>query len=428
MFTCCALFNLAEDDPADTEHLDALDEVDPTKQGDIRISIGEDGSRGSGEFDRTPLASSPRFSAALQGADDAGSAAQHAETEELMARVRMSEAEAEGRAAAEAETTAQDAARSAETETAPAGEPGAAAQTGTNTANAETMRALREAESAVQAAEGEAEQRRVEEEESAIAARQAESEAKQAMWRAEESQKVKEQVGTQAAEEAREAHRIAREGVSEEREEKAELARRQAAAARTQKAKDHLMSKLLSDEGLRLQKHGRNGKSVFRTLKSSDSECATLTWGRTLHDLRLMQEVRKGTDADPANPGATGTSELRRSKAASAALERSFSLLFPSRSLDFTVASNAAKTKYKTCPPPPPPPRPSPLPSPLPAASPLVFILNLHLDRGHFLCNNCSSRANRSPLLLPAGRAANDKQTQEAFCVRGGGYLGTVLE
>lgn len=61
----------------------------------------------------------------------------------------------------------------------------------------------------------------------------------------------------------------------------------------------------------------------------------------------LSRQVRKGTDADPANPGATGTSELRRSKAASAALERSFSLLFPSRSLDFTVAS---KWEKKTTP------------------------------------------------------------------------------
>jgi len=45
-----------------------------------------------------------------------------------------------------------------------------------------------------------------------------------------------------------------------------------------------------------------------------------------------------GTDADPAGEtGATGTRLLRESKAARGAMERSFSLLFPSRTLDFTV-------------------------------------------------------------------------------------------
>ena len=52
------------------------------------------------------------------------------------------------------------------------------------------------------------------------------------------------------------------------------------------------------------------------------------------------EQVRKGTDTDPAGEtGATGTSLLRRSKVAKGALERSFSLLFPSRTLDFTVAT-----------------------------------------------------------------------------------------
>jgi len=60
-----------------------------------------------------------------------------------------------------------------------------------------------------------------------------------------------------------------------------------------EEAKDSLMSRLLSEEGLRLQKHGRNHKSVHRILKSTDPECATLTWGKTLHELRLMQEVRE---------------------------------------------------------------------------------------------------------------------------------------
>ncbi|CAN0230757.1 unnamed protein product [Ectocarpus fasciculatus] len=104
-------------------------------------------------------------------------------------------------------------------------------------------------------------------------------------------------------------------------------------------AKEYLTGRLLSDEGVRLLKHGRNGKSMHRTLRCPDQECGTLTWGKTLHDLRLMQEVRRGTEADPSEPNFTGTSELRRSKAGRAALDRSFSLLFPSRSLDFTVAT-----------------------------------------------------------------------------------------
>lgn len=53
----------------------------------------------------------------------------------------------------------------------------------------------------------------------------------------------------------------------------------------------------------------------------------------------FVPQVRKGTEADPAYPGETGTTILRRSKTASLAMERSFSLLFPSRSLDFTAAS-----------------------------------------------------------------------------------------
>lgn len=59
-----------------------------------------------------------------------------------------------------------------------------------------------------------------------------------------------------------------------------------------EKAKDCLTSRLLSDEGLRVQKHGRNGKSAYRTLECPDDTCNTLTWGKKVHDLRSMQEVR----------------------------------------------------------------------------------------------------------------------------------------
>ena len=74
----------------------------------------------------------------------------------------------------------------------------------------------------------------------------------------------------------------------------AEIARRQAATARMEKARDHVTTLLTSEQGLRLQKHGRNGKSMNRTLTSPNRECQTLTWGKTLHDLGSMQEVGWG--------------------------------------------------------------------------------------------------------------------------------------
>eukprot|EP00903_Cladosiphon_okamuranus_P020065 g18431.t1 len=338
MFSCCALFSQAEQ-PADVEHLKALDEVDAGGEGEITIDVdGVDTARGGpGVFEGTPIPNSPRVLAAQQTAAEAADAALKAEGEAAQAKIGMSQSEVDEKAAAEAEARAQEAARAAEAEAEAAEEARAAAQTDAETATAErkeqTLRALREAEDAAHAAAAEAEKRRFEEEASARAARQAESEARKALWRAEEAQRVKEAAGLKAAEQAAEVHRIT--------QEEAELARRQAMTTRMDKAKDYLSSRLQSEEGLRLLKHGRNGKSTNRTLKSPDPDCMTLTWGKTLHDLRTMQEVRKGTDPDPAYPGETGTSELRRSKAGRAALGSSFSLLFPSRSLDFTVKSKA---------------------------------------------------------------------------------------
>ncbi|CAM9685973.1 unnamed protein product, partial [Ectocarpus sp. 8 AP-2014] len=242
---------------------------------------------GSGEFDGTPIASSPKVLAAQQSADDASSAMQVAEREGLQAKIEMSRSEVEGKAAAEAEAAAQEATREAEADVAAAEEARIAAQTEAETASAEraeqTMRALREAEDAAHAAAEEAERRRFEEEASARAARQAETEARKALWRAEEAQKMKEQAGSKALEEAAAVRRIA--------QEEAELARRQATAVRMENARAYLTARLLSDEGVRLLKHGRNGKSMHRTLRCPDQECGTLTWGKTLHDLRLMQET-----------------------------------------------------------------------------------------------------------------------------------------
>ncbi|CBN77043.1 hypothetical protein Esi_0026_0095 [Ectocarpus siliculosus] len=242
---------------------------------------------GSGEFDGTPVSSSPRVLSAQRSADDASSAMQVAEREVLQAKIEMSRSEVEGKAAAEAEAAAQEATREAEADVAAAEEARIAAQTEAETASAEraeqTMRALREAEDAAHAAAEEAERRRFEEEASARAARQAETEARKALWRAEEAQKMKEQAGSKALEEAAAVRRIA--------QEEAELARRQATAVRMENARAYLTARLLSDEGVRLLKHGRNGKSMHRTLRCPDQECGTLTWGKTLHDLRLMQET-----------------------------------------------------------------------------------------------------------------------------------------
>ncbi|CAB1118232.1 unnamed protein product [Ectocarpus sp. CCAP 1310/34] len=348
MFSCCALFSQT-DEPADTEHLKALDDVDAAGEGEMSIKVdGDNMMAGSGEFDGTPVASSPRVLAAQRSADDASSAMQIAEREVLQAKIEMSRSEVEGKAAAEAEAAAQEATREAEADVAAAEEARIAAQTEAETASAEraeqTMRALREAEDAAHAAAEEAERRRFEEEASARAARQAETEARKALWRAEEAQKMKEQAGSKALEEAAAVRRIAQEEATG-----AELARRQATAVRMETARKYLTARLLSDEGVRLLKHGRNGKSMHRTLRCPDQECGTLTWGKTLHDLRLMQEVRRGTEVDPSEPNYTGTSELRRSKAGRAALDRSFSLLFPSRSLDFTVASKGKTNANKWC-------------------------------------------------------------------------------
>ncbi|CAN0129365.1 unnamed protein product, partial [Laminaria digitata] len=146
----------------------------------------------------------------------------------------------------------------------------------------QTLRNLREAEDAAHFAAKEAEKRRQGGRRSAFPARKAESEARKALWRAEEAQKVKEKAGCRAAEEAAAVHRVA--------QEEAEIARRQAATARMEKARDHVATLLTSEQGLRLQKHGRNGKSMNRTLTSPNRECQTLTWGKTLHDLGSMQE------------------------------------------------------------------------------------------------------------------------------------------
>lgn len=51
------------------------------------------------------------------------------------------------------------------------------------------------------------------------------------------------------------------------------------------------------------------------------------------------EKVRAGTEADPDHPGLTGTAGLRSSKKAHGAMDCSFSLIFPERSLDFTASS-----------------------------------------------------------------------------------------
>lgn len=53
----------------------------------------------------------------------------------------------------------------------------------------------------------------------------------------------------------------------------------------------------MNAKGLRLLKHGRNGKSNYRKLISPDGDCRTISWGKESHDLKTMQEVRFSTTA-----------------------------------------------------------------------------------------------------------------------------------
>lgn len=74
--------------------------------------------------------------------------------------------------------------------------------------------------------------------------------------------------------------------------EEAELARRTVAMAKAGDAKRELIKALSSDEGLKLQKHGRNGKTTVRSLYSTEHNFMTLTWGRAVFNLKDLQEVR----------------------------------------------------------------------------------------------------------------------------------------
>lgn len=347
MFSCCALF-ATEDTGVDMEHLKGLQEVDlsceasPSIESEVDDAISDaDGKAGltvtiGKSVEETPMVPlSPRAQNAQQRAEEAVVLAKTAENIALEASKGESMLRTQEQVAAEAEVLAQQATRVAEASVVAAEEARVVAQAEAEAASVEsvdqTLRALREAEDAAHAAAAEAEKRRFEEEASARAARQAESEARKAIWLAEEAQKAKQVAGSKAAEERAEAQRIVRE--------EAELARRSVAAARSDEAKRHVIATLSSDQGLKLLKHGRNGKTTTKMLYSTEDSFQTLTWGKTVYDLRNMQEVRKGTEADPAHPGRTGTSDLRRAKKATGALDRSFSLLFPERSLDFTAGT-----------------------------------------------------------------------------------------
>lgn len=69
------------------------------------------------------------------------------------------------------------------------------------------------------------------------------------------------------------------------------MARREAEAAAAEEAKRHVIGALISTGGLRLQKHGRNGRTTTKYLRSSDETFQTFSWGKTVYDLTNMQEV-----------------------------------------------------------------------------------------------------------------------------------------
>lgn len=100
--------------------------------------------------------------------------------------------------------------------------------------------------------------------------------------------------------------------------------------------------KLLATDKLVLLKHSRNGRAVKRTVVSHD-ELRNITWGSEMFPMMECSECRKGTDADPLTPGETGTEVLRKSISHGARrtqdLEKSFSLIFKARTLDFTCTS-----------------------------------------------------------------------------------------
>ncbi|CAM9987147.1 unnamed protein product [Ascophyllum nodosum] len=205
----------------------------------------------------------------------------------------------------------------------------------------ETLRALRRAEDAARAAAAEAERRRFEEEASARAARKAESEARKALWRAEEAQRLKQGGATSASAppppaEVKATRSPIYTNTVAKGQKVAPVASREEAERAAEAARQYVTDRLLDSHGLRLLKHGRNGRSSHRYLKSTDG-CRTITWGSENYDLKTMLEARKGTDDDPDFPGFKGTSNLRSAKSASATMDSSFSLVFSSRSLDFTA-------------------------------------------------------------------------------------------
>lgn len=69
------------------------------------------------------------------------------------------------------------------------------------------------------------------------------------------------------------------------------MARQRTAAAIAEQAKRYVMEALGSKQGIVLQKHGRNGKTTSKSLYSTEESFQTLTWGKTVYDLRNMEEV-----------------------------------------------------------------------------------------------------------------------------------------
>ncbi len=112
-------------------------------------------------------------------------------------------------------------------------------------------------------------------------------------------------------------------------------------AAESKRLLEHRAFKATLTKGVPLLKHSRNGKSMQRTLKwkPGNGELGSIGWGSGWHSLSDCTEVRRGTDLDPLTDGKKGTATLNACKEGQKYPEKSFSLIFRDRTLDFSAAS-----------------------------------------------------------------------------------------
>eukprot|EP00752_Nemacystus_decipiens_P016198 g14485.t1 len=101
-------------------------------------------------------------------------------------------------------------------------------------------------------------------------------------------------------------------------------------------------------EGFNLIKHSRSGKSSnrviytvddgvhFRMAKGKKGSISKLALGTQEFSLLSLAQVRMGTDKDPEHEDKTGSNPLRQGCPTEEALRKGFSLVYLSRTLDFS--------------------------------------------------------------------------------------------